>query len=368
MRSRLLTAVGLLAAAAAVGAALSIAVVGGPSATATPRPLPTTTATVARTDLDETQLTEGTLGYAPTDPLVNRLRGTYTELPDPATTVRPGGVLYRVDNSPVVLMTGTTPAWRPFAPAMADGPDVAQLQSNLVALGDAHGLFSSATGHFDDATVQAVERWQSSVGMAATGEIPLGQIAFLAGTVRIGAPSVAVGQTASDGQSPLEVTTADRVVSVPLTPDLPTVTVGDNVGIVLPDESRTTGTVSSVVAPPPGSGSGSGGSSSPAGGNGGSSQPQVVALATVTPDHPAATGQGSGIAVQVSLTVQSARDVLAVPISALLALAGGGYGVEVVGPTGAHHLVGVTTGVFTGTQVQVAGEGIEAGTKVVVAQ
>ena len=62
------------------------------------------------------------------------------------------------------------------------------------------------------------------------------------------------------------------------------------------------------------------------------------------------------------------RDVLAVPVSALLALAGGGYGVEVVAPSGAHHLVGVTTGLFAGGQVQVSGAGITAGTKVVVAQ
>ena len=70
----------------------------------------------------------------------------------------------------------------------------------------------------------------------------------------------------------------------------------------------------------------------------------------------------------MSLTTQSAAGVLAAPISALLALAGGGYAVEVVGPGGTHHLVGVTTGIFTGSQVQVSGQGIEAGTRVVVAQ
>ena len=70
----------------------------------------------------------------------------------------------------------------------------------------------------------------------------------------------------------------------------------------------------------------------------------------------------------MSLAVQSARDVLAVPVTALLALAGGGYGVEVVLPSGAHHLVGVTTGIFAGGLVQVSGPGITAGTKVVVAQ
>jgi hypothetical protein len=94
----------------------------------------------------------------------------------------------------------------------------------------------------------------------------------------------------------------------------------------------------------------------------------VSALLTVTPDDPSATGTASGIPVQVSLTVQSASNVTAVPIAALLALAGGGYGLEVVRPSGAHRLVAVTTGVFTGSQVQVSGAGIEPGTKVVVAQ
>jgi hypothetical protein len=70
----------------------------------------------------------------------------------------------------------------------------------------------------------------------------------------------------------------------------------------------------------------------------------------------------------VSLTIQSVHHVLAVPISALLALAGGGYGVEVVGPTGRHWLVGVHTGVFAGGSVQVSGRGLGPGTRVVVAQ
>jgi hypothetical protein len=72
--------------------------------------------------------------------------------------------------------------------------------------------------------------------------------------------------------------------------------------------------------------------------------------------------------VQVSLTVQSVRGVLAVPVSALLALAGGGYGLEVVLPSGAHQLVGVHTGVFAGGRVQVSGGGLVPGETVVTAQ
>jgi hypothetical protein len=88
----------------------------------------------------------------------------------------------------------------------------------------------------------------------------------------------------------------------------------------------------------------------------------------VAPTDPAATGSANGEAVQVALTVQSVRHVLAVPIAALVALAGGGYGLEVVGPAGRHRLVGVHTGVFAGGDVQVSGAGLTPGTRVVVAQ
>jgi hypothetical protein len=74
------------------------------------------------------------------------------------------------------------------------------------------------------------------------------------------------------------------------------------------------------------------------------------------------------VQVQVALAVQAARDVLAVPVAALLALAGGGYGLEVVAPGGAHHLVAVSAGLFAGGQVQVSGPGISEGTRVVTAQ
>ena len=69
--------------------------------------------------------------------------------------------------------------------------------------------------------------------------------------------------------------------------------------------------------------------------------------------------------VNVNITTQTADNVLAVPVNALLALAGGGYGVAVVtGKTS--HLVGVTTGLYSNTLVQVSGSGLTAGTLVEV--
>jgi hypothetical protein len=57
--------------------------------------------------------------------------------------------------------------------------------------------------------------------------------------------------------------------------------------------------------------------------------------------------------------------VLAVPVSALVALAGGGYAVEVVHGS-ARQLIAVQTGLFSDTLVQVSGAGLVAGTNVEV--
>jgi len=69
--------------------------------------------------------------------------------------------------------------------------------------------------------------------------------------------------------------------------------------------------------------------------------------------------------VSVSIVSAQARGVLAVPVSALVALAGGGYAVEVA-HGGAVRLVAVQTGLFSQTLVQVSGAGLTVGTRVEV--
>jgi peptidoglycan hydrolase-like protein with peptidoglycan-binding domain len=344
----------LLAAAALCGSVVTIAVRGTP-APAAPTPPPVGTASVVRTDLSTSVLTEGTLGYAPSPPVVDRLAGTYTGLLAAGTVVEPGQVLFRVDDEPVVLMSGAVPAWRMFAPGMTDGPDVQELEANLIALGDGSGLLATAAPHFGPAAEAAVRRWQASLGVPATGSIDFGAVVFAASALRVAALGVSLGQPASPGDMPYQVTTTARTVAVPLTPNDPTVAVGQSVSIVLPSNATTGGRVTAVGAPPPSSSSGS-------------SSPASSAVLTVVPDDPAVTGTEEGEEVQVSLTVQNVRHVLAVPIASLLALAGGGYGLEVVDHTGHHHLVGVRTGVFAGGSVQVSGAGLVPGTRVVVAQ
>ena len=355
---------GALLGAAAAGAVTAVAVTGGAAPAGAAAPPPVTVATVVRTNLATSVLTAGTLGYAPAPPVVNQLTGTYTALPQPGTVIRPGQVLYRVDDQPAVLLQGTTPAWRAFTAGMIGGPDVTELQRNLIRLGYATGLFSKPTGQFDWLTADAVIRWQHAAGYPATGQINLGQVVFLPGPVVAGAQNAAPGQPATAGQSPYQVTATTRVITVAATQNLPAVTVGEAVTVILPSGTTTPATITAIGPPPPDTTSSTSGS-----GSGGSGQQSAAStVLTISPSRPGATGTGQDITVQVSVTTQSVRDVLAVPVSALLALAGGGYGVEVVEPFGARRLTGVTTGLFASTLVQVSGPGIRPGVKVVTAQ
>ncbi len=152
---------------------------------------------------------------------------------------------------------------------------------------------------------------------------------------------------------------------------------GDAVSIVLPDGSSTVGghieTVGNVATcPSGGTGTGTGatnGSSTAAGslcssgGSGSSSNPTVPI--TVTLDSTPKLATLDEAPVNVNITTQRAPNVFAVPVNALLALQGGGYGVDVVtGETS--HLVGVTTGLYSDNLVQVSGSGISVGARVEV--
>jgi hypothetical protein len=68
--------------------------------------------------------------------------------------------------------------------------------------------------------------------------------------------------------------------------------------------------------------------------------------------------------VEVRVTDAAVKNVLAVPITALVALAGGGYGLYLLDD--GRRLVGVTPGLFADTLVQVQGDGLREGATVEV--
>jgi hypothetical protein len=82
----------------------------------------------------------------------------------------------------------------------------------------------------------------------------------------------------------------------------------------------------------------------------------------------AAAGHLDQAPVQVSITTASVASALVVPITALLALAGGGYAVEAVATGGLHRLVPVTLGLFDDADglVEVRGAGLVRGRQIVL--
>jgi hypothetical protein len=335
--------------------------------------VPVSTAPVVRTDLVNTTQVAGSLGYQGSYTLINQAQGTaFTQLPAQGATVRRGHRLYEVDGTPVILFYGSRPEWRPLSPGVTPGPDVAQLDANLIALGYGAGLTVST--YFTDATAYAVELWQSAEGLPVTGTVPLGQVGYAPGPLRITSVTPSLGSAPQPGGQVLTATSPVPVVvaALPVSQEY-LVKSGDRVTVTLPDGVTTTPgvitSVSSVATAPSGGGSGgpsAGASPAPGGGSSGS---QATVQMTVRLIHPAAAGNLDQAPVNVNIVTAQARDVLTVPINALVALAGGGYAVEVVHGNGAsavRHLVAVQTGLFSSTLVQVSGSGLGAGLNVEV--
>src|SRR4029453_11813658 len=126
---------------------------GGSAAATTTPEVPTGTATVARTDVVERQQVAGTLGYGDSLTVVGQARGgLVTRVPAVGAVIRRGQAIYEVDGQPVPLWYGTRPAWRTFQLGTTDGPDVRQLEANLVALGFDPDRDITVDRHFSWAT------------------------------------------------------------------------------------------------------------------------------------------------------------------------------------------------------------------------
>jgi hypothetical protein len=327
----------------------------------TDNPYPTSLQTVEKESISQETSVDATLGYAGSYSVVNQAQGTFTWLPTTGQVIGDGRVLYRVDGLPVVLLYGSTPAYRTLAEgasaADVTGWDVGELNADLLALGYANGSeIPAGSDEFSWWTKQAVEKLQAAVGVAQTGTLALGGVVFLPTAARITDVSATLGGPAGPGQTILRGTSTTREVTVALdAAQQSDVKAGDPVIITLPNRTTTPGVVSSVgtVATTP---SGGGPNSSP------------TVMVEVTPADPAATGRVDQAPAEVSITTATIKDALVVPVNALIALSGGGYAVEVVNPGGVHGLVDVSLGIFDDADglVQVHGSGLGAGQHVVV--
>jgi hypothetical protein len=310
---------------------------------------------------------------------------TYTALPKVGNVISQDQSVYSVSNEGVPLLYGSVAAYRAFSVGMSDGADVGELTQDLIALGYGAGITQS--NHYSSATATAVERWQSALGLPVTGEVLLGQVVFEPGPIRVTSVTPSVGASVGSGGSSAGGTGGGTVLTATsTTPDVTVdldvsqeylVKAGDAVSIVLPDGHTTVGghieSVGNVATCPGGGGVGTAtgatnGSStadqSPCASSGGGSSAPTVTV-TITLDATPELATLDQAPVNVDITTQRATNVLAVPVNALLALQGGGFGVDVVSGT-TSHLIGVTTGLYSNNLVQVSGSGISVGSRVQV--
>jgi hypothetical protein len=294
-------------------------------------------ATVTRRSLTAQDSVDGTLGYAGGYPVFNQSGGMFTALPATGTVVTQGKALYRVDGRPVVLMYGRTPAYRTLAEGMR-GTDVAQLNHGLHDLG--YSSVTSDPRYFGFATAIGLEHLQDDLGLTETGTLPLGQAVFLPTAVRVGSVTASRGGPARPGVQIMQTTSTARKITVSLDASEATlVKTGQPSQITWPDNRTTKGTVTYV----------------------GKAVSGQKIKAEITPARAADAGRLETAAVQATIVTGSADNVMVVPVTALLATAGGGYQVEL----DSGRTIPVTTGLFDDADGLVEVTGLSEGQRIV---
>ncbi|MGW0466983.1 peptidoglycan-binding protein [Streptomyces sp. NPDC003027] len=411
-RTLLLAAAVVTVAAVAVVGALGLG--GGGDETPGAPPRAGSTVQVTRGTLTERTAVDGQLGYGTEIPLPVKATGTVTWLPEPGTTVARGEELLRVDDRPVVLLYGTLPMYRELglaapqpptdgsgggggggqslpsksgssgtpdpsgspapggagtggsgggtggarggtagtqAPREPRGMDVMQFETNLAALG--HTGFT-VDERFTTGTARAVKRWQKSLGLPQTGTVGVGDVVYSSGTVRIGQAGVRLGSAV--GENALTYTgTARKVVVNASAREASWAVRGTAVTVKLPDGRPVKGKVAAVgkAATAPEGG----------GGDGGDTGAPTIPV-TVTIEDQKSVGQLESGPVSVEYVGRERKDVLTVPVAALVALAEGGHGLETTDGT----FVAVKTGLFADGNVEVSGPAVREGMKVRIPQ
>ncbi|MBT8193854.1 MAG: peptidoglycan-binding protein [Acidimicrobiia bacterium] len=231
----------------------------------------------------------------------------------------------------------------------SEGDDVLALQEALLRLGHTAGDALVASGVFDDATLAALLELQDAAGMEADGTVGPPDVLFKPGAVRVADRFLEPGALLTPGMAVLGTSTGESVVTIDLpAADQALLDEGERVVVVLPDDTRIDGTVQSkaetaTVSP----------------------QGEATFKVVIVLDDTAAAAGLDQAPVGVEVITDRADDVLAVPVTALLALAESGYAVEVEQPDGSTRLVAVDAGMYADGLVEVTSTALSPGDRVV---
>lgn len=351
MAERRVWLVGLAVVVAAGAGAGAMALAGRDDAPAAPPAPRVATARVVRADLADTQTFAGALGFGGVTTLKGAGAGTVTKLPTVGAVAARGEALYWVDGRPVPVFFGDTPLYRPIDSPELVGPDVAVVAANLAQLGYSVGPRTKdpTRARANPTLLAAIGKWQDKVGMAATGTLAPGQVVVMGGPVRVNSVTAQLGDPVAEEL--LTVTATTKVVTMAVEAgEVGRLTTGMAVTVVRPDGKELAATVASVSTTVTGGGEDKAQTNGP---------PKVEVV--VTPVDQQAVADLDSAAVQVAVTGEVHRGVLAVPVGALVALREGGYAVQL--PDGTYRPV--KTGMFSRELVEVSGDGIAEGMTVV---
>jgi len=331
-------------------AALPIGLLLGGSACSAPAPVAPAAANVATAAVRQGALNgqvspAGTLSYAAQAdgsdyPIVNQAAGVYTKLPSAGQVVSCGRPLYWVGDVPVLLLCGSRPFYRDLSRG-DDGWDVAILNRNLRDLG-----YDADDG--DDFT------WETAAGLddlLDSAELKITDAVVLPGPVRIASVTAQLGGRAVPGSPLGAAVTTRREVTVPLNAaQQAQVKAGDRAQITLPDNRVAAGRVSRI------------GTVATTGKDGATTIPAYLTLA-----KPKEAGTLDAAPVGVRITTAGVKNVLIVPVTALVGAGDGGFAVDRVDAAGVRSTVPVKLGLFDDSagMVQVSGD-LRAGDRVVV--
>jgi peptidoglycan hydrolase-like protein with peptidoglycan-binding domain len=231
------------------------------------------------------------------------------------------------------------------------GIDILQLEEALAALGYEAGDAFIADGIYTLETTQSILAFQAATGLEQDGIIDLGEVIFLPGEVRITNQLATKGSSISEGTPVLGISLSEKVVYMNLpADDQGVLTVGDAVTVEMPDNTLVPATVIYVsqTATPSEYG------------------PATFEVRIKLDDPTVAVGLDEA-PVDVIIVSDSVEDVMAIPVSALVALLEGGYAVEVDTGGGQVELIAVEVGFFsTDNMIEITSGTLEPGDQVVV--
>ncbi|MFD5397439.1 peptidoglycan-binding protein [Streptomyces sp. NPDC127097] len=322
---------------------------------------PARTTEITRTDLVQSKTVDGRLDYAQRRAVKSPVAGTVTKAAEVGRTVALGRRLYERDARPVVLLYGATPMFRTMKTGDR-GPDVLQLERNLRDLGFGSGLYVDI--RFDAATKAAVKAWQKSLGVTeADGEVGKGDVVFQRGPVRVVSADAALADGIAPDKTVLTVASTKPVVRASLDEADRALAAKDTaVEISLPSGGTRRGKVSGTAVP-----EGSGDAEGAGAASGGSSRDGGVEVEITLDGGGELREKDRQGTLSVKFVSESRKDVLTVPVEALVALREGGYGLDLV-EGGTKRTVRVEAGLSADGRIEVSGAGLRAGMKVGTAE